>query len=337
MGLAVSGKRYGISAAAEVNARLGGLAGFEKLQRDARAMNATVSFADNFDDAYQSSPAWDSNLIARRPDGELWESRNWTGEPSFIMDLARYMEGPGPERIRYTADHYKLKDTYLVDALSYYVLRNDWDREVPASGEKNLIDGRFKVIEEFKKRGLDVVSEELRYAMLGRISVSDSGPSGEDSPFGGQAIPLVATIYRKSAIWGMRGQDWEKHRELASLFYNGHEFPWIPQEGWERAFTNLYYGRLVPWYQVHYRNIESFLREGERTLIGLEGNSKVDLDWKTNSIRSPSMGSRLHAMAIRFARLVTIGSRSFRERPRNKCADSRGLECQHGGRIGALR
>ena len=227
----------------------------------------------------KSSPAWDSNMIARRPDGELWESRNWTGENSYIIGLAKYMDGPGPERIRYTADRYKIRDTYLIDVLSYYTIRNDWDRNQPASGVKNL-EARYKVIEEFKKHGLDVVSEELRYATLGKISVSDNGPAGEESPFGGDAIPLAAAIYRKSAIWGMRGQAWKKQPEVYSFFYNGHEFPWVPQDDWEREFTGFYYGKLVPWYQVHYRNIESFLRDGDRTVIGLEGNSKIDLDWR---------------------------------------------------------
>jgi hypothetical protein len=272
------GKDTGYPAVAEVNKRLGGFDGFVKLQQDARARNATISFSDNYDDAYQSSPAWDSNIIARRPDGELWVSRNWTGENSYIIGLAKYMDGPGPERIRYTADRYRIRDTYLIDVLSYYPIRNDWDRDRPASGVKNL-EARYKVLEEFKKRGLDVVSEELRYAMLGKIAVSDNGPAGEESPFGGEAIPLAAAIYRKSAIWGMRGEAWKKQPELSSLFYNGHEFPWVPKDDWEREFTNFYYARLVPWYQIHYRNIEAFLRDGDRTVISLGGNSKIDIDW----------------------------------------------------------
>jgi hypothetical protein len=275
------GKDTGYPAVAEVNKRLGGFEGFQKLQQDALAVNATVSFSDNFDDAYQSSPAWNSSMIARRPDGQLWESRNWTGENSYVIGLAKYMDGPGPERIKYTADRYKIRDTYLVDVLSYFTIRNDWDRDRPASGVKNL-EARYKVLEEFKKHGLDVVSEELRYATVGKIAVSDNGPAGEESVFGGDAIPLAAAIYRKSAIWGMRGQSWKKQPVLSSLFYNGHEFPWLPTEDWEREFTAFYYGKLVPWYQVHYRNIESFLRDGDRTVIGLEGNAKIDLDWKTD-------------------------------------------------------
>jgi hypothetical protein len=35
---------------------------------------------------------------------------------------------------------------------------------------------------------------------------------------------------------------------------------------------------MVPWFKVSQRNIESFRREGERIIIGLEGGSHIDLD-----------------------------------------------------------
>lgn len=276
------GKDTGYPAVAEVNPRLGGYDALEKLIADARKVNATVSFSDNFDDAYKSSPAWDPAMIARRPDGELWKSRNWTGEDSYIIGLAKYMAGPGPERIRYTCDRYKLRDTYLVDVLSYYPIRNDWDPEHPASGIKNLLDGRYKVLEDFRKCGLDLVSEELRYAFIGKISVADNGPAGEKSPFGGDPIPLAAAIYRRSAIWGLRGPAKRDNSVLYSLFYNGHVFPWLTAETNLDEFTSFYYDTIVPWRQVHYRNIETFHQDGDRAVIGLEGNSKVELDWKEN-------------------------------------------------------
>jgi len=42
----------------------------------------------------------------------------------------------------------------------------------------------------------------------------------------------------------------------------------------------------VPWFKLNHRNIETFHRDGEHTIIGLEGNSKIDLDWanKTYSV-----------------------------------------------------
>ena len=276
------GKDTGYPAVAQVNPRLGGYDGLKALIADARTVNANVTFSDNYDDAYKSSPAWDESMIARRPDGELWLSRNWTGENSYIMGLAKYMAGPGAERVRYTCARYPVKDTYLIDVLSYYAIRNDWDPAHPASGFKNLTEGRYKVLDEFKKCGLDIVSEQLRYAFIGKNSVNDNGPSGGEPPFGGDPIPLAATIYRRSAIWGMSGSAWRSAPEIYTLFFNGHEFPGFP-DGTVEHLAAIYYGELVPWYAIHYRNIESFRREGDRTVVGLEGKSSIDIDWKTNA------------------------------------------------------
>jgi len=272
------GKDTGYPAVTEVNARAGGLDGLKKLIADSRPWNANVSFSDNYDDAYKSSPAWDPRYIARRPDGELWESRNWTGENSYILGMAKYMAGPGTERVRYTCEHYPVKDTYLIDVLSYYPIRNDWDPEHPASGIRNLTEGRFKVLDEFRKCGLDIVSEQLRYAFVGKNSVNDNGPTGGNSPFGGEPIPLAAAIYRHSAIWGLSGQEWRKAPEVYSLFYNGHEFFGGPET--PEHMAEFYYTEMVPWYQVHSRDVESFRREGDRTVIGLAGKAIIDIDWK---------------------------------------------------------
>ena len=271
------GKDTGYPAVDQVNARLGGYEGLKALMADARTVNANVSFSDNYDDAYKSSPAWDTKYIARQPDGQLWESRDWTGETSYILGIAKYMAGPGKDRVRYTCEHYPLRDTYLIDVLSYYPIRNDWDPEHPASGIKNLMEGRYKVLDEFKKCGLDIVSEQMRYAFIGKNSVNDNGPTGGPSPFGGEEIPLAATIYRRSAIWGLSGQAWRSAPEIYSLFYNGHQFFGGPET--PEHVADYYYAMLVPWYQVHYRNIESFRRIGSRTLIGLEGNSSIEIDW----------------------------------------------------------
>ena len=277
-----SGKDTGYPAVDKINPRLGTFDDLQRLIIRARDWNATVSFSDNFDDAYKSSPAWNDALIARRPDGQLWKSRNWTGEDSYILGMAKYMSGPGPDRIRYTCDHYKLRETYLVDVLTYYAIRNDWDPEHPASGIKNL-QARYKVLDLFKSCGLEMVSEELRYPFIGKLAVADNGPVGDKDPFGGEAIPLVATIYRKSAIWGLRGPQKRDNSILHTLFYNGHGFPWLTAETNLEEFTAFFYETIVPWYQTHYKNVQSFRREGDRTVIGLEENSRIDIDWKTGS------------------------------------------------------
>src|SRR5262249_7876814 len=149
---------------------------------------------------------WNPEFIARRPDGELWKSRNWTGEDSYIVGLAKYMSGPGLERVRETCERYKLRESTHVDVLSYYSIRNDWDPQHPASGVRNLLDGRCKVVDEFRRRGVDVSSEAMRYAFIGRITYFWHMPSTQPCPFGGSAIPLQPMIYRQSALWGEAGR-----------------------------------------------------------------------------------------------------------------------------------
>lgn len=284
------GKDTGYPAVAEVNSRIGGYDGLMHLMEAARKFNCNATFSDNYDDAYKSSPAWNPDIIARRPDGELWESRNWTGENSYIVGLAKYMNGPGLERARYTCERYKLRESTHIDVLSYYSIRNDWDPARPASGIKNLFEGRYKVLEEFAKYKVDVSSEALRYAFIGKISCFWYPPSPAPCPFGGKPIPLMATIYRKSAVWGNAGGGrrvtTQAERALNNLFYNGSPHTSITTQTDLGSFIESFYLHWVPWFQLHNRNIESFRRDGDRTVIGLEGNSHIDLDWanKTYSV-----------------------------------------------------
>src|SRR5205823_4250213 len=78
----------------------------------------------------------------------------------------------------------------------------DWDREHPASGIRNLYAGRYRILEEFKKHGVDVTSEGLRYPYVGKISMCWYAGGPSPCPFGGKPVPMLPLIYRKSAVWG---------------------------------------------------------------------------------------------------------------------------------------
>jgi len=280
------GKDTGYPAVAEVNQRVGTHQGLMQLMERGRRSNCAVTFSDNYDDAYKSSPEWDPKFIARRPDGELWESRNWTGENSYIIGLAKYMSGPGKERVRYTCEHYQLRETAHVDVLSYFSIRNDWDHAMPASGIKNLIEGRYKVLEEFAKYGVDVSSEALRYAFIGKISCFWHMPTPAPCPFGGQPIPMLPAIYRRSALWGESGRNHGLiDRMFNMLFYNMCPHPSIGADTAPQDITDVFYLITVPWFKLHSRNIESFRREGARGVIGLEGDSQVEMDWNSKTYR----------------------------------------------------
>ncbi len=278
-GFQYKGKDSGYPAVDQVNSRVGGYDGMMRLMQRAREYNCTVTLSDNYDDAYRSSPAWKDDIIARRPDGELWKSRNWTGEDSYIIGMAKYVADGALERVRNTCELYKLPETTHVDVLSYYSIRNDWDQRHPASGVRNL-DARMKIVEEFARHGVDVSSEALRYAFIGKMSLFwyMTGPGA--CPFGGKSIPLLATIYRKSADWGQSGRMANlTDGILKTLFYNGYAHASFRGASDMRATTDLYYLMMLPWFKLHARNIESFRRDGERTVLGLEGNSSIDIDW----------------------------------------------------------
>ena len=288
------GKDTGYPAVQEVNQRIGGYEAMMRLMQKAREYNCIVTLSDNYDDAYRSSPAWDPKIIARRPDGELWESRNWTGENSYIIGLAKYMSGPGMERVRYTCEQYKLRETTHIDVLSYFSIRNDWDREHPASGIKNLREGRFKVLEEFTKRGVDVSSEALRYAFIGKISSFWYMTGPGTCPFGGTPIPLLPTIYRKSAVWGQSGRSTDVlDHVMKMLFYNGCSHAIVRADISLNDALDTFYLVMVPWFQLHARNIESFRREGQRTIIGMEGDATIDIDWEGKTYSASLNGARI--------------------------------------------
>jgi hypothetical protein len=279
------GKDTGYPAVNEVNERIGGYDGMMHVMESGRKYNATVTISDNYDDAYRSSPAWNDNIIARRPDGQLWKSRNWTGEDSYVLGMAKFMAGPGAERVRYTCERYDLSQTTHIDVLSYFAIRNDWDPELPASGIKNLVDGRYKVLESFKAHGVDGSSEALRYPMIGHISCYWYAQGPGKCPFGGRQIPLLPLIYRNSAVWGLSGGHApdETMTRLNELFLGASPRAVGLTNNDTKAVTDIFYLWLVPWFELHLRNIESFKRDGEKTTIGLEGNSSIEIDWAQKS------------------------------------------------------
>jgi hypothetical protein len=282
------GKDTGYPAVNVVNERIGGYDGMMALMEQGRSLNATVTLSDNYDDAYKSSPAWDEAMIARKPDGELWQSRAWTGEVSFIQGLAKYMEeGPGVERIRYTCERYKLPNTTHVDVLSYYAIRNDWDPAHPASGIRNLREGRYRVLDEFARHGVDVTSEGLRYPLIGKISCCWYAQTAETCPLGGEPIPLLPLIYGKSAIWGLSGGAKGDPFALRArhLFWSANLHDILSAGIDRQQITDHYYLIMVPWLHLHGREIDSFERDGERVRINLEGNHRIEIDNEAKGYR----------------------------------------------------
>ena len=290
------GKDTGYPAVNVVDERIGGYDGMMRLMQHGPAVNAVITLSDNYDDAYRSSPAWNDALIARRPDGELWKSRPWTGEESYILGLAKYMAGPGPDRIRYTCERYRLKHTTHVDVLSYYAIRNDWDSDHPASGIRNLVDGRYKVLEGFKAHGVDVSSEALRYPMIGHISCYWYLTGPDPCPFGGQPIPLVPLIYGRSAIWGLSGPGARGDADSVRIrqrFYGAAPHSTTRYGTDPGTFLDAWYLGMVPFFALRGRAIEDFERDGETTRIRLERGALIESNLTAKTIRIALNGTNV--------------------------------------------
>ena len=281
-GFAYDGQDTGFPSEDKINSSLGTDEELLSLIQFGKRINANVTLNVNYDDAYKSSPLFDEAFIARRPDNKIWKSRAWDGEDSYVVGMAKYMEGGwGSKRIAFTVDHFKITGTILIDAMSWFAVRNDWDHQHPASGYKNLIDGKFQIIDQFRKRGVAVTSEQLRYPMIGKLTESMDGPGVSSCPFGGEAIPLLATIYRGSAIWGGTG-DGSIHpgREL---FWNTRSALWFQADSDRTRATDFYYLVTLPYSKLHRLTVQSYVREGATRKITLTRDSQVQMTGEGDS------------------------------------------------------
>ena len=282
-GWVYDGQDTGFPSEDKVNERLGGYEGLMHLMAQGPRFNANVSLNVNYDDAYKSSPLFDTAFIARQPDGRIWRSRDWAGEYSYIVSMAKYMQKWGGPRIDYTLSRYKIHDAILIDAMSWFAIRNDWDPAHPASGYKNLVDGKYKIIEGFRKRGIDVISEHLRYPFIGKLACSADGFGGGSNTFGGEPVPLLAAIYRKSAIWG--SGDFPRSEPQRSLFWNCRSIQWYTNTTNRQDIIAYYYLTVLPFNKIHNKGIVGYHRNGFKTDIQLESCSEIMNDWMDQSYR----------------------------------------------------
>ena len=276
-GWAYDGQDTGFPSEDKINASLGTYDELRALMEDGKQWNANVTLNTNWDDAYKSSPIFDEAFIARRPDGRIWKSQSWDDEDSYIVGMAKFMEGGwGAKRIAYTMDRYRIENSILIDAMSWFAVRNDWDRQHPASGYRNLVDGKFKVVDEFRRRGVEVTSEKLRYPFIGKMALTMDGPSASDCPFGGEQIPLLPTVYRGSAIWGNSGDP--KIRPQQEIFWNTRSALWFQANTDRAAIADFYYLVVLPFGKLHKLAVEDYESTGTLRRLLLEGNSQVAMD-----------------------------------------------------------
>lgn len=102
-------------------------------------------------------------------------------------------------------------------------------------------------------------------------------------PFGGKPVPMLALIYRKSAVWGRAGN----HADLPLLlmrFYGEAQHSIFNGDVPIQNMLDSFYLAMVPWFRLHLLNIEGFERAQNQTTTILEGSgNRVAIDWEKKS------------------------------------------------------
>ena len=202
-----------------LNPALGDIDALGKLAEEARALNCTVSFHDNYDDAYAASPSWDPDDISRDHSAHLLRGGVWNGVQAYWNSMPFYAANRASERIRRTLALYPfLRDTYHLDVLTASVFRIDFREDHPTGREADL-RARLSIVEQFRERGIDVSSEACGLPFVGHISYFWHMQRVPRSLYpGDRRIPMVPFLVHGKADYAGTHTD-DMHCILDGLLY----------------------------------------------------------------------------------------------------------------------
>ena len=180
------------------DARLGTVEELRQYIREAGKYNTILSLHDNFDSNVLSSPYYDPRIYCWDAEGKPWMGWFWAGGVDHIIAPYKYSAlGLMQKRVKETVETYGIKGSYHIDVLSAELLRYDFDPAYPASAEKSL-QGKFNIIDEFNKYGIDVTSENLLHPFVGRLGFALHPRTDLNTVFFSKEkfIPLLDMVYR---------------------------------------------------------------------------------------------------------------------------------------------
>lgn len=266
-----------------MNPRLGDEAAFQELkQRMKEKFHCTLSLNDNFDDMYRNEfteGRWfREKYVARTIDNQLETFETWNGvDKSYITGMHHYMKPgeDGERRIRYHGEHYRLENAILIDALSWWSIRNNWNPEEPASAVDNL-RAKFEIIRRFHEDyGIHVLSELVRYPFLGKLQVAFDNSMAYDKP-SCHDIPFLREVLRGVMYYGGRGGDDLDVPDM--LYHNASKHAWFRRGEKAERITEIFYLNYVPWFLLHHLELEGYQeKEGVYDLL-LEKNTRIHID-----------------------------------------------------------
>ncbi|MFC1712649.1 endo-alpha-N-acetylgalactosaminidase family protein [Candidatus Poribacteria bacterium] len=268
-----------------VNPLLGGHDALLRLIQEARKLNAIVSFHDNYDDAYMDSPGWDQDMIARDSNGNLMRGGVWGGGQSYTISPLKYALKSGLERARYTVARYQIRDSYHIDVLSAVPGRHDYNSQSPA-GICETLQGKFMIVDEFNKLGVDVTSECVTEPFIGIMTRMRHLIRRDYEHFSNEErIPLVAFVIHGHVIYGGAQLHHESHEGLLGSFINGQTFSvdWARGTS-EQEILDLIYLLDLPMRALATREMQSYEHQGGTERVYYD-DALVEVDWLRRTYR----------------------------------------------------
>jgi len=266
-----------------VNPRLGDYGALMRLMREAERLNAIVSFHDNYDDAYMDSPAWDEDVIARDNRGNLMKGGVWAGGQSYIISPLKYARKGGLERVRYTVRRYRIRRSYHIDVLSAVPQRRDYNPQSPA-GVRETLQGKFMIVREFNKFGVDVTSEGVSEPFVGIMTRMRHLMRRDFEHFiGERRIPFVPFVIHGHIVYG-GGQ--AGYGGLLGAFIHGQTYSADFNKATpDSVILDLIYLLDLPMRALAAREMQRYERDGDVERVIYDDDTFVEVDWSRKSYR----------------------------------------------------
>ncbi|KAA2260673.1 hypothetical protein F0L68_19955 [Solihabitans fulvus] len=301
----------------QINSALGGLSGFKTAQANAANLyNTNLTTDDNYDDQYKDQ--WSCNPqvpsacendadITRDINNNLQTFNAWNGiDTSYISGMKKYVDsGRALARADRTITSLGLHDGSLIDAMTWWAQRNDWDPAHPASAVDNLIGGKYKILDEYAKHGIAVNGELARYPFLGKMAMNVDGPEG-GGWVGGFAteVPFMATVLRHTQIYGGKYNGTMPRMALdvdpkVMLLNSNRSAGWITSGTTDQDITDAYYLDHRPWMLLSKLDIDTFTRGADgnsvnETLSDRSGNTaSIAINYQSNTFSAVYNGIKI--------------------------------------------
>ncbi len=262
-----------------VNQRLGGLAALRRVMAEAAKYGAVLSFHDNYDDAYEHSPAWDPAIISRDPAGNLQQGGVWSGGQSYILSFSPPAVAQAIERVERTLATYPIRDSYHIDVLTAALRRYDFNPRQPASGTVTWA-GKRAIVAAFNRHGVDVTSEGFMAPAVGVIGHAWHLMRSREPLFSAEErIPFTPFVYHGHATWG--GGVGGETDYLDALLYGGtYSADFTARTPLKDILDRIYLLHL-PFRLLREREATSYTATGTKRRMSYGEDSFVEVDEAT--------------------------------------------------------